>query len=302
VEILSRSVREVAKFGRWVRRMSARYLIGYLPGVARRYQRFRYRNWVQNLDPNWLSSARRPDFIVIGAPKCGTSWLLSALNQHPNIRMPPREVEYFSLHLDYPVAWYLEHFANLAGGPEPCGTTYIVGEKSARYCSMPQSHIERVRELMPDVRIVLMARDPVARHWAHAKRHFGKRRYRHPEQAILDVPRRKLFAFFEETRPLGEFSKIITNWTSVFPPSQLLVISQEATLKSPRETFDAVLEFIGAPTDYDPAAITYLSRQTNRGPQVEMPAEVAAFLETMFAAERTWLRNLFGERAFLHVS
>jgi hypothetical protein len=283
--------------------MSARHLINNLPGVARRYQRFRYRNWVRNLDPDWVSSAPRPDFIVIGAPKCGTSWLLAALKQHPNVRMAPKEIEYFSFHLDYPFEWYLEHFARLTASLESSGaSSFILGEKSARYCSIPTANIRRVRELLPNVRLVLMARDPVARHWAHAKRHFGKRQFHNPEMAVLDVPRSKLFAFFTEMRPLSEFSKIIANWTAVFPSSQLLVVSQEATLRSPRATFDEVIRYIGAPTNYDPSTITYLTRQSNRGPRVEMPADVAAFLEDMFAAERKWLRGLFGERAFLHVS
>lgn len=229
--------------------------------------------------------------------------MLSALGQHPNIKMVPKEIEFFSLHSDYPVEWYLEHFARLVAAPEGIEPEpLVIGEKSARYCAMPESQIRRVRELVPRVRLVLMARDPIARHWAHAKRHFGKRQYRNPEAAVLDVPRRKLFAFFEETRPLSEFSRIIGNWTSVFSSSQLLVVSQEATLRSPRKSFDAVLEHIGASTDYDPAAITYLSRQSNRGPRVEMPPDVAAVLHDMFAAERKWLSELFGEQAFVHAT
>ena len=39
----------------------------------------------------------RPDFVIIGAPKCGTSWLQRALAQHPDIVMVPDEIEYFSL-------------------------------------------------------------------------------------------------------------------------------------------------------------------------------------------------------------
>src|SRR6476620_438523 len=37
-----------------------------------------------------------PHFIIIGAPKCGTSWLRAALDQHPEVLMLPDDVEYFS--------------------------------------------------------------------------------------------------------------------------------------------------------------------------------------------------------------
>jgi hypothetical protein len=38
-----------------------------------------------------------------------------------------------------------------------------------------------------------------------------------------------------------------------------------------------------------------LTAATNLGPRVEMPEEIGAYLEAMFAGEREWLRNLLGE-------
>jgi hypothetical protein len=43
-----------------------------------------------------------PHFMIIGAPKCGTSWLRAALDQYPDVLMLPDEVEYFSDFLDKP--------------------------------------------------------------------------------------------------------------------------------------------------------------------------------------------------------
>ena len=43
------------------------------------------------LDPN-----AQPDFLCVGAPKGGTSWLFRQLNSHPDFWMPPlKEVNYF---------------------------------------------------------------------------------------------------------------------------------------------------------------------------------------------------------------
>ena len=283
--------------------MSARHLINNLPGVARRYQRFRYRNWIRKIDPHWVSSAPRPHFIIIGAPKCGTSWLLAVLKQHPNVRMAPKEIEYFSFHLEYPFEWYLEHFARLTASLEPPGSTPLVlGEKSARYCSIPQAQIRRVRELLPDVRLVLMARDPIDRHWAHAKRHFGKRQFHKPEMAVLDVPRSKLFSFFDEMRPLSEFSKIIANWTTglsvVATPRR--IAGGDAALAARDIRRSGRVYRCARPITIQPQSP--ISRQSNRGPRVEMPTDVAEFLEDMLLTERKWLHDLFGNRAFLHVS
>ena len=84
-----------------------------------------------------LSHLPRPDFLIVGAPKCGTSWLQRALAQHPDIVVVPDEIEYFSSHLDFSLEWYLGHFAReLAAAGRTDGPGRLIGEKSARYCSI----------------------------------------------------------------------------------------------------------------------------------------------------------------------
>jgi hypothetical protein len=151
--------------------------------------------------------------------------------------------------------------------------------------------------LLPDARLILMTRDPVSRHWAHAKRYFQKERFDKHGGGVMSVPRDELFDYFTRMRRLSQFSQMVANWTSVFPREQLLIVSQERTLTAPRETYDAVLDHIGASRDYDPAAIGMLTMQKNRGPSVPMPDDVAEFLEEMFASERDQLRELLDQEA-----
>jgi hypothetical protein len=249
-----------------------------------------------------LAHLPRPDFIIIGAPKCGTSWLQRALAQHPDIVMVPDEIEYFSSHLDLPLDWYLAHFANaLAANPPRSGAPRALGEKSARYCAIDLDRIRMLHRLVPDAKIILMTRDPVNRHWSHAKRFFSKRRFNHPKGGVAEVPREQLLSFFDTTRPLGEFSSMIGRWTSVYLPRQLLIVSQEAALARPREAYDATLEHIGVSLDYDPAKIKLLKAETNLGPKVAMPEDIAVHLEAMFAGERERLHKILGDRTAVYV-
>ena len=83
-----------------------------------------------------------PDFLIIGAPKCATSWLRLALARQSNVIMADDEIEYFTSHLDRPLQWYLAHFeALLAAEREKKRISHnlklIVGEKSAGYCGFP---------------------------------------------------------------------------------------------------------------------------------------------------------------------
>ena len=295
-----------AKFLRRLRRVSARQVTDRLPIVSKQLQRIRYRNWARetsNVDHAGGADLLRPNFLIVGAPKCGTSWLMGGLGQHPNVIMLPEEIEYFSLHLDYPLAWYAEHFARQRDTVKDAKRApYLLGEKSARYCAMPIANIEHARKVLPDAKLILMTRDPVSRHWAHAKKFFAKRKLINPDQAVLSMNRRKLLEFFEAMRPLGEFSKIIGNWTSVYPKDRLLVLSQEKALTSPQAILDAVREHLGLAADFEPGSLAFMTKQRNRGPNVEMPQDVAEFLEGMFADERQWLRDFFGDRPFVHLS
>jgi hypothetical protein len=236
-----------------------------------------------------------PHFIIIGAPKCGTSWLRAALDQHPDVLMLPDEVEYFSDFLDQPIEWYLDHFTKRLAAAPARHTPPVLGEKSARYCAIARERIRLIRRLLPDVRLILMTRDPVARHWAHAKRHFQKERFDKNRGGVLGIPRDELFDHLVRMRRLSQFSQMIANWTEAFPRERLLIISQESALAAPGETFDAVLKHIGVSRDYDPGMITQLMRQPNRGPSIPMPEDVGRFLEEMFASERIQLSALLSE-------
>jgi sulfotransferase family protein len=266
------------------------------PGTGKRTERKRDR-LSQYPAFNFKGTLPYPCFIIVGAPKCGTSWLRGALDQHPDILMVPDEVEYFSDFLDRPVEWYLDHFTKLLASAPARRTPPILGEKSARYCAIVPERIRLIGRLLPDIRLILMTRDPVARHWAHAKRHFQKERFDKNRGGVLGVPREELFDHFVRMRRLGQFSQMIANWTAVFPRERLLILSQERVLAAPRDAFDAALKHIGVSRDYDPVAVDLLNKQPNRGPSIPMPDDVARFLEDMFASERTQLTGLLREDA-----
>ena len=243
-----------------------------------------------------------PHFLIIGAPKCGTSWLQGALGQHPNVIIVPDEIEYFSSNLErYPLGWYRDMFKQrIKALSRTKATPYLVGEKSARYCSITQDRIRLVHRLLPDVRLILMTRDPVARHWSHAKQYFSKPRIAKREGGdVQSLPRERVVDFLTRSRILGEFSAMIDNWTTFYRPEQMLIVSQEYAFANPRAAFDAVLAHLRLPTDYDPQSIRLLSKRRNRGPSIDMPENVSRLLEGMFASERQYLDALLAGRGII---
>ena len=99
-----------------------------------------------------------PDFVVIGAPRCGTTSLARYLGEHPEIFVAPtKEVRFFDVNFDRGPDWYLEHFRG-AGGR-------MAGEATPGYMLRRQS-MERLVEMLPRALLLVMLRDPIERAWS----------------------------------------------------------------------------------------------------------------------------------------
>ena len=102
---------------------------------------------------------RRPDFFLVGAPKCGTTAMARYLGDHPEIFMPiAKELHYFGSDLDYrrrrlTAAEYLALFDTGEGVKR-------VGEASVGYLYSETAPAE-ILEFSPEARILIMLRDPI---------------------------------------------------------------------------------------------------------------------------------------------
>lgn len=111
-----------------------------------------------------LSSAPVPTFLLLGAPKCGTTSLAFYLGQHPDICFSePKEPVFFESEYEKGLGYYREkYFRDWRGEP-------VSGEGRVWNLYLPFVPA-RIREALPDARLVALLRDPVERvysHWWH---------------------------------------------------------------------------------------------------------------------------------------
>jgi len=113
-----------------------------------------------------------PDFVIIGAQRCGTTSLFRALNKHPAM-MPnvinAKGIHYFDTGYHHNMAWYLAHFASRAerdNHSAKVGHKAIVGEASPYYLYHPAG-AQRMAQAIPDAKIIVLLRDPVKRAISH---------------------------------------------------------------------------------------------------------------------------------------
>ena len=121
-----------------------------------------------------------PDFLVIGAPKAGTTALHAALARHPGLYMSAVKEPKFFLTDGPPPAkggpgdalTYREHVWRRPDyealfDPAPPGT--LRGESTPLYL-YDRAAVRRIRETLPAARLIVVLRDPVERahsNWTH---------------------------------------------------------------------------------------------------------------------------------------
>lgn len=121
-----------------------------------------------------------PDFLIVGPQRTGTTWLAQNIKNHPQIIFSqPKELFFFnSLPKSHPfytsndLTWYLKHFEQkwILKNYRDLFYKKIRGEGTASYAAMSKDSINNVVKLNPDIKVIVMARNPVKRAWAHAKK------------------------------------------------------------------------------------------------------------------------------------
>src|SRR5438552_2997608 len=105
-----------------------------------------------------------PDFLIVGAQKCGTTSLYNYLLRHPSV-VPAlkRSVKFFDHgpHWAKGVWWYRAHFPFTAGRAADRGRP-LTGECTPSYLIHPLG-AQRVKEAAPDARLIVLLRNPVDR-------------------------------------------------------------------------------------------------------------------------------------------
>lgn len=198
-----------------------------------------------------------PDFIVVGAMKAGTGAFRSLMIQHPLIVASTRkEVHFFDLHFEKGEKWYEDQF------PKRPTSDHLLGEKSPYYIVHPLVP-KRVYSLYPNVKIIMILRNPVSRAYSHYQFNIrNKTEHLSFEKAIDAEPKRlageerklkknpiyksknfKIFSYL--TR--GMYADQVNRWLKYFPEEQILILTCEDLSAKPLETMNIAFAFLGLP-------------------------------------------------------
>ena len=176
-----------------------------------------------------------PDFIIVGAMKCGTSTLAAQLAAQPGLFMTtPKEPNYFS---DDDVfakgpEWYRSLFDAAAPGD-------IKGEASTHYTKLPRhpDALPRMRKMLDAPKIIYLIRNPLDRAISH---------YIHEwTMGVMSKDIQKAFATHEELAAYGCYADQIAPYVDAYGTENVLVLSLEAMKSAPQQVLERSCEFIG---------------------------------------------------------
>ena len=197
-----------------------------------------------------------PDFLVIGAQKAGTTALYAYLRWHPAIGGPFwKEVSFFDRHWAKGEDWYRGQFPLRRGGR-------LLGEASPSYVFHPLAP-ERVRAVVPDVRLIVLLREPGDRAYSHYQHEVAlgretlsfedaleaeEGRLRGEVERICADPRAFSREWWGHTYSArGHYADQLERWLELFPREQLLAVTTDELGTRPEETYSSVLAHLGAP-------------------------------------------------------
>lgn len=234
----------------------------------------------------------RLDFIVPGAQKSGTTALHYFLSKHPGIALPDRQELHFfddeEMFADAPV-----DYESLHRHFRPTANSTIAGEITPSYLYWKPA-MERIRTYNPEIKLVILLRNPIDRAFAH----WNMQRFKGREPldflpALKEEPRRMGEGLSVESRRFayidrGFYSEQLERVFNFFPREQVKIIKFEDFRNRKQETLDRIFDFLGVKRirtgrDKDRNVVPY-----ERG----MTAEERRYLLEVFSAEITKLEGL----------
>lgn len=187
-----------------------------------------------------------PDFLVVGAQKCGTTSLFLLLSKHPQLFLPSRkEVQFFSSPTLYPkgLDWYAEEF--FSGCPEG----HLAGEVSPQY--MYSTEIaRRVHHCLPEARIIAILREPIDRAFSHYRMACRREQEKRPpseafaaartiDESDTDAPETARYLQF------SDYERVLSEYLRLYGRERLLILFQEDLDTRPEAVMRQVCAFLG---------------------------------------------------------
>lgn len=182
-----------------------------------------------------------PDFIIIGAMKCGTTSLWEYLKQHPQICIPHdiKNIEYFDSNENWHkgISFYKSHF-------KADEKTKSIGELSTEYTKYPnvKNVAKNIYATLPDVKFIYLIRHPIERLISHYIHSVGAaKEYRDINTALQNTKDNPYILYSQYFFQLEQFLKY-------YKKESFLILTSDDLLARKNDTLNTLFNYINVDT------------------------------------------------------
>jgi len=257
---------------------------------------------------------KKVDFLCIGAQKAGTTWLYEVLQNHTGLYLSPRkELNYFSkpinkafvslftkkgmgclyrnikhikhnistqkikrfitidfkfLFLKRTDAWYISFFKKAPKNAR-------IGEITPNYSIMPTENIVRAYKYNPEMKIILILRNPVDRAWSLFRMDVKNNFYQDDTSLVKDIINH--IESDPDYYKKGDYVDIIKKWTKIFPEKNLYIAFYSDIKNNPEKIINNIFSHIGVSEIVDFSRFS-LHKKIFKGIPIVMPRVVKKYL------------------------
>ncbi|GGX49607.1 sulfotransferase family protein [Saccharospirillum salsuginis] len=189
----------------------------------------------------------KPNFLVIGAARSGTTSLFKYLESHPDIFMSEiKEINFFSndKYWRKGFAWYEKHFSK--------AHETAIGEASTSYTRFPANPDvpKRIHAYNPDIKLIYLLRDPIERF----KSHYLQRIAAGHETRMFD----DILAHHPKDPTLwqGCYAYQLDQYLQYFSREQIHLFTMDELKFKPEATVRGIYRFLGVDEDFQDVDLT----------------------------------------------
>jgi len=188
-----------------------------------------------------------PSFLGLGSQRCASTWLYSVLSKHPDVVLTYDKETHFLSHRisEQPLDWYAHFFLqDEKGNKRKLLPHHRLGEIDPHYAVIRREEIELIHQIMPELKLILIIRNPVdrlvssiTRGWSYAYLAGEKKKNANVFHLLrlVDKPISVRFTDYET---------IYRNWSEVYGSSNILLDTYDNVKENPTGFMERVLTFL----------------------------------------------------------
>lgn len=201
----------------------------------------------------------KPNFLIGGAARSGSTSLYSFLKEHPEVCMSKiKEPQFFAENYERGVEWYLNLF-NQTGKNSSTFFNFIsklynvcegnekaIGEASTRYLHHKKAP-KRIKSFNPNMKLIFILRNPIYRAFSNYKREIETRGI---NDDFEDIIKNKEHPRWDEYIARGNYYTHIKRYLKYFNKEQIHIIIFEHYITNFKEENRKILNFLGLDKKY----------------------------------------------------